>query len=184
MNVFIIHGAYGNPKENWFSWLKSELESLNHKVIIPEFPTPNEQELAKWTNNFQKYKCEINSETILIGHSLGSAFILSILETLNTPVKACFFIAGFIGLLNNKKFDSINKTFTAKDFDWDKIKKNCNKFILFNSKDDPYVPLKKGQELSNILNGELIIKENAGHFNKDAGFTSFKELLTKINELI
>ncbi len=45
MNVFIIHGAYGNPKENWFPWLKSELESLNHKVIIPEFSTPNEQNL-------------------------------------------------------------------------------------------------------------------------------------------
>jgi len=25
VNVFIIHGADGHPKENWFPWLKSEL---------------------------------------------------------------------------------------------------------------------------------------------------------------
>lgn len=39
-NVIIIHGAYGNPEENWFPWLKKELEKLDCRVFVPKFPTP------------------------------------------------------------------------------------------------------------------------------------------------
>src|SRR3989338_4142675 len=39
-NVFIFHGTGGYPEENWFPWLKKELEELECKVIIPKFPSP------------------------------------------------------------------------------------------------------------------------------------------------
>jgi predicted alpha/beta hydrolase family esterase len=44
-NIFIIHGSYGNPDENWFPWLKKELEQEGHKVFVPKFPTPEDQSL-------------------------------------------------------------------------------------------------------------------------------------------
>jgi predicted alpha/beta hydrolase family esterase len=50
----------------------------------------------------------------MIGHSFGPAFILNILERINNPIKSCYFVSGFIGLLNNKEFDDINKTFVDK----------------------------------------------------------------------
>jgi predicted alpha/beta-fold hydrolase len=36
-NIFIFHGTEGHPKENWFPWLKSELEAKDYNVIVPQF---------------------------------------------------------------------------------------------------------------------------------------------------
>ena len=76
----MIHGAYGSPDENWFPWLKKSLESLGYEVVIPKFPTPAGQTLTNWTKVFKPYLSEIDEDSIFIGHSLGPAFIMSILE--------------------------------------------------------------------------------------------------------
>jgi predicted alpha/beta hydrolase family esterase len=183
MNVFIIHGAYGNPNENWFPWLKKELESRCHHVIVPVFPTPENQDLEEWMKVFEPYMDKINKDTIFIGHSLGVAFILSILEKLTTKVKACFFVSGFIGMLDNEKFDEINSSFTNKAFNWKKIKENCNTLHMYHSNNDPYVPLEKAEELSKNIEGDLVIIKGAGHFNSDSGYIQFKRLLEDIEEL-
>ena len=182
MKFFIIHGAYGNPEENWFPWLKEKLESKGHTVFVPKFPTPENQSLDNWMGTFEKYLDSLDSETVFIGHSLGPAFILSILEKINIKVKACFFVAGFLGLLGNEEFNTINKTFNNKDFNWNKIKNNCSRFYIIHSEDDPYLPIEKGKELAKKLNSELIKIKNAGHFNKDSGYTSFPKLLNLIKE--
>ena len=181
--IFLIHGAYGNPQENWFPWLKKELEKDGHQVIVPAFPTPKNQNLNNWLVIFDHYFGEIDEETIFVGHSLGPAFILSILERIDVQVKACFFVAGFIGLLNDD-LDKINHTLTDKNFDWAKIKKNCQKFYLMNSDNDPYISLTKAEELANHLDTKLEIIKNAGHFNAKAGYLEFPKLLEDIKRII
>ena len=183
-NVFIIHGAYGHPNENWFPWLKSELEKLGCRVFIPKFPTPENQSLKNWLKVFENYKQYLNENSIVVGHSLGPVFLLNILEKLDKPIKAAFFVSGFVGLLGNPNFDNINKTFVDKNFDWQKIKQNCKKFYIFHSDNDPYVPLEKAKELAKNLDVDIILVKNAGHFNEKAGYTKFELLLKKIkNEL-
>ncbi|RLJ02162.1 MAG: serine hydrolase family protein [Candidatus Aenigmatarchaeota archaeon] len=183
-NIIIIHGAYGHPNENWFPWLKSELEKLGCRVFIPKFPTPENQSLKNWLKVFENYKQYLNENSIVVGHSLGPVFLLNILEKLDKPIKAAFFVSGFVGLLGNPNFDNINKTFVDKNFDWQKIKQNCKKFYIFHSDNDPYVPLEKAKELAKNLDVDIILVKNAGHFNEKAGYTKFELLLKKIkNEL-
>lgn len=182
-NIFIIHGAYGNPEENWFPWLKSELEKLNCKVFVPKFPTPENQTLENWLKIFEDYKQYLDENSIVVGHSLGPAFLLAILEKLDKPIKVAFFVSGFAGLLNHP-IDEINKTFIDKRFDWKKIKQNCKNFYIFQSDSDPYVPLERAEELAKNLEVDVIFIKNAGHFNMESGYDKFELLLKKIkNEL-
>ena len=130
---------------------------------------------------FNDFKGSLDKNSIVIGHSLGPAFILDQLEKLNHPIKAAFFIAPFISELNNPDFDKINKTF-YKDFDWKKIKQNCPNFFLFQSDNDPYVPIQKAKELSGKLGVDYTLVKNSGHFNDAAGYKKFYLLLEKIKE--
>ena len=86
VKVFIIHGAYGNPNENWFPWLKNKLEKLGIKVFVPRFPTPEGQNLNNWLRTFKEYISHVDEKTIFVGHSLGTAFIMNIIETLEQPI--------------------------------------------------------------------------------------------------
>ena len=180
-NVFLIHGSYGYPEENWLPWLKNELEKLGYTVYVPKFPTPEGQILDNWLNVFEEYKRYLDTSSIIIGHSCGVAFILNLLERINHPIKAAFLVAGSVGLLHNE-FDKVSSTFTDKPFNWEKIRNNCKKFYVFHSDNDPYVPLKHGEELAKNLGVKLILVKNAGHFNEMAGYTKFDLLLEKIKE--
>lgn len=183
-NVFIIHGTGGNPESHWFPWLKAELEKLGCKVFAPIFPVFENQSLTTWRDVFKKYEQYIDENTILVGHSLGAAFLLSIIENAPHSIKHAFFISAFLGLINNPKFDVPNRTFTTRAFDWVKIKNNCKAFTVINSDNDPYVPLERGKEFAKNIDAELVVLKNAGHINKTSGYTEFPLLLQKIKELL
>ena len=184
MKVIIIHGSFGNPEENWFPWLKEELEKFGWTVSIPSFPTPEGQNLDSWTKTFEETEAGLDEETILVGHSLGPAFILNVLERIDKQVKACFFVSGFLGKLGNPEFDEINRTFTDREFYWKKIKENCPAFFVFHSDNDPYVSLEKAEELAQNLGTEVTIVQGAGHFNENGGYTKFPLLLEKIKAAV
>jgi len=181
MKAVIVHGVYGSPSENWFPWLKGELEYNGWEVRVPEFPTPENQSLENWMKVFEGMRDFVDKDTVFIAHSLGPSFVLSILESLDFKVAGCFFVSGFTGgPLGVSEIDEINKSFTEKDFDWEKIKKNCGYFETFFSDNDPYVPIKRSLEFSNKLMCDFVSIGGAGHFNKEAGYTRFKELLDSI----
>ena len=181
--AFIFHGTGVFPEENWFPWLKEKLESLDYKVIIPQFPTPENQTLENWDAVFDKYKKFYSPNTILIAHSLGGAFALRVLERYDTSIKAAYIIAAPIGVLPIKNYEG-DKPFIGHPFDWKKIKSHARDFHVFHSDNDPYVSLGNGQELAKHLNTTLTFIPNAGHFNATAGYTQFNELLRAIKRVL
>lgn len=182
--TFIIHGVYGHPEENWFPWLRDELEKRGHKVYIPQFPTPEGQTLDNWLEVFEEYKEEMDEDTIVVGHSLGPAFLLTVLEKLSKPIKAAYFVAGYNpgSLPKTSEWYEMVQTFVDKEFDWEKIRQNCKEFHIFHSDDDPYFPQYLAEDLGKNLNTKPTIIEGAGHFNEKAGYTKFEELLEAIEK--
>jgi len=180
-NAIIFHGTGGHPQENWFPWLKVELEKLGYTVMIPQFPTPNNQTPETWFKVFSNYEKELNPETILIGHSLGGGFLLRVLEHIKTKVKAAFFVAAPIGVLPIKYYEG-DKPFIGKPFDWAKIRQKAEKFFVFHADKDELVSPGNGEELAKNLGVDLILVPGAGHFNAKAGYTKFELILKRITE--
>lgn len=177
--VFIIHGSYGYPEENWFPWLKNELEKLGNKVYVPAFPTPQGQELDNWLQVFDKYLRHLDSETILIGHSCGAIFLLRLLERIKVKIKAVFLVAGPVRPLNNE-FDAVHMSFVDHPLNWEKIKNHASYFYPIYSTNDPYVGMEHGEIIANELASKLITVKDAGHFNTKAGYITFPLLLKEI----
>ena len=151
-----------------------------YTVIIPGFPIWIEQSLEAWEKKFEEYTSYINSETVFIAHSIGPAFVCSVLEKLDTLVDACYFVSWFLWTLWLGEFDELNQTFTEKQFNWEKIKKNGNSFYMCHGSDDPYVPLSNAKQLSEKLWVEIEIIEKGWHLNSESGYNEFDELLEKI----
>ncbi len=178
--VFIIHGTNGNSKENWFPWLKSELEKLGISAICPDFPTGGNQNLENWLDAFQPFAEYMDSNCIFVGHSLGPAFILSLLEQSSMRIRAAFLVAPFATRLGIPQFDELNSTFVEKNFDWDKIKSNCMNFTVYASDNDPYVSMDKSRFVADKTGAKFKVVHGAGHFNSAAGYLKFEELLNDI----
>lgn len=184
-NAIIIHGTEGYPEENWFPWLKQELEKQGYTVFVPQFPSPQKvpAKIAEWFNVLKNYEKYINENAILIGHSLGGIFTLRILEQLKHPVKAACFVGTPIGIHPILNYDRDN-SFSGFSFDWKSIKKKSHYFIVFQSDNDPYVSLENGEELAKNLNVKLNFVPNAGHFNLRAGYKKFDLLLEKLKPIL
>lgn len=180
-NAIIIHGTEGYPEENWFPWLKNELKLIGYNVIVPQFPSPPvvPAKISEWFGVLDEYKDNIHEETLLIGHSLGGVFTLRILEKLDKPVAGAFLTGTPIGEKPILNYDR-DVAFSGFDFNWEKIRQNAKRFVVFQSDDDPYVGLENGKKLAENLGVELHFVPNAGHFNAKAGYTKFPELLNEI----
>lgn len=182
--VIIIHGTECTPNSHWFPWLKSELDGLGLKWICPQFPTPEEQNLSNWESVFHKYVGDVEDNDVLIGFSTGVALALNILNKSNVSIRATFLVSGFVG--DNgvfEKYDKLNETFFAEEFNWLKIQRNGGQIFAYNGDDDPYVPIEKGRELAKLLNVTLSVVKNGGHINTETGYTHFHELLNDFKEI-
>ena len=182
-NVLIIHGIGGDPNENWFPWLKKELEAQGHNAVVPAFPNADKPLLKEWLDHFDSLHQTLEADSVLIGHSLGAAFALRLLERLEHPIKAVFLIAPVSGPLDNR-FDHLMGTFSHNAFDFDRIRKNCAQFFVYHADNDPYIPLETAEQLSKNLHATFRLIPSGGHLNAKAGYTSFEALGQEIGHVL
>ncbi len=182
MSAFIFHGTDGYPEENWFPWMKKELEKLGIKTTVPQFLEADKPSLVKWSASFEPYEKEIGENTIILGHSLGATFLLRLLERIPGKIKAAFLVAVPIGVPPIKNWEG-DQPFIGHPFDWVKIKKHAEQFFVYQSDDDPYVSIGNGETLAKNLGVLMNFIPHAGHFNAKAGYREFPELLEKIKTL-
>ncbi len=153
-NVIIFHGTDCNPNLFWYPYIKKKLEKKGYEVSVPHLPNSKEADIKDWLP-FVLKNYKINEETILIGHSAGSPFILSVLENINCKIKQAILVAGFLDL---------DSKILQKSYNWEKIKNNSEDFIIINSDNDPWgCDDKQGRKIFDKIGGKLIILHGEGH---------------------
>ena len=173
----IIHGSYGCPFENWFPWLYQELSAQGKNVLVPQMPCGEDvQNYDNWAKVMDSYKNLIDENTVFVGHSLSPAFIVDYLICNKMKVKQVVFAAPFYGLIDIPEFDAVNAPFFFEK-NLELIKDLVSNRICFISKTDPYVPNKLSNDFAQAIGAKTIMVDNAGHFNKSAGYDKFDALM-------
>jgi len=178
LRVIVLHGAHGGPDTNWFPWLHEALTADGIEVLRPRFPTPQGQSLKAWLDTYDAAVGALPSApTILVGHSLGAALALRLVESAAAPFEGLFLAAGFIGALGLPDYDPINQSFFAAPFDWAGIRARKGRACrCWAGDDEPYVPLSRSQEIADCLEAPLEIVPGGGHLNRETGFNAFPQL--------
>lgn len=187
--VFIVHGWDNYPKDNWFPWLKKELESKGFKVYVPQLPDTASPRIYNWIPKLAKTVGIPDQQTYFVGYSMGCQTIVRYLESLRNDIKigGTVFVAGFFkrvtGLENEPGNPETIKHWLDTPIDFKKVKTRLNKNIAIFSDNDPYVPLDNQDDFKNKFKSKIIIMHKMGHFNSGAGVIQLPIALKSILEL-
>ncbi|MDR0979012.1 MAG: alpha/beta hydrolase [Lachnospiraceae bacterium] len=181
-NYFIIHGSFGTPFGNWFSWLqdflKSDDESIK-KVYVPDFPSGiGYQTYENWSKLLKCYADLglINENTTIIAHSIAPVFISKFLIENKIKVKKLVFVCGFNNYFGiNENYDTVNGSMYLENIE--DVKKYANEIICFYSDNDPYVKYEAEKEFADKVATKQIVVAGAGHINAEMGYDTFKEII-------
>ena len=186
--VFIVHGWDGSPERDWMPWAKKVLEEKGFEVHIPSMPDPSRPKIETWVPYLAKKIGEPDSQTILIGHSIGCQTILRYLQTIPTNEKfqKVILIAGWVSLtpiaVRKPEDQRVVKPWFEIPIDYEKVKSSAKKFVAVFSDDDPLVPYKENSKTyKERLGAKIILKRGMGHFSQGEGVTKLPFLLDLID---
>lgn len=179
-NYFIIHGSFGSPYSNWFSWLHDFIETEGKQVYVPDFPTGvGYQNYENWSKLLKNYLDLglINESTTIICHSIAPIFISKFLVHNKVKVKKLIFVCGFNNYLGiNKDYDTVNKTMYFDNLE--DIKQYSEEIICFYSDNDPYVKYEVEKDFANKVATEQVLIPKSGHINSESGYDTFEEIVS------
>jgi uncharacterized protein len=165
----ILHGTDATPNDNWFPWLKRQLEADGYNVWAPLLPdnfAPNRQTY----NNFLFNSNWDFTNNLVVGHSSGAVAILNMLMDDRCPPIAHGVMVGAwahdmpTGMENVGQFANL---FPPGGFDYKAIKLRADKLSFLHAEDDPYCPVQQAKDLAANLDAELTILSMGGHFGAD-----------------
>ena len=77
--IFIPGNGGGGPNDNWFPYLKTELEKMGVQVVASEFPDNIMARESYWIP-FLKDELKADDQSILVGHSSGAIAAMRLAE--------------------------------------------------------------------------------------------------------
>ena len=182
--VFVVHGWDGNPEEDWYPWLKKELEGRGFEVFVPAMPNPAKPKMETWIPFLSRLVGPPDTSTFFVGHSIGCQTIIRYLETLPEGVKigGAVFVAGWYNLRNleTEEEKRIAGPWVNTPRDDEKIRKIVNKAVAIFSDNDPFVLPENQKSWKEKVGAEIIVEHNKGHFTESDGVVSLPSALEAV----
>jgi len=174
MNVILVHGLLGNPKNAWFPWLIHELDSRGYGVNSLKMPNPAAPSRSAWVKTLKDAIVE-PGRTILVGHSLGCPTILNAVSDFpDGSFPHIVLVAGF-----GRPFTKALSIWFPAPLDLDAIRPKAKRWTVIHSTNDVIVPYAEGEWLAKQLGAKLITKDK-GHLRFRDGARDLPEALDAI----
>ncbi len=161
MRVILIHGYKSSPSMNFFPWLERELRAKGFDVVIPELPNPENPDRDEWTEALVKSVKQLTSNDIIVGHSLGGAAALRMLEATearSTPHAAILISTPW--MIKDERF----RGFFMSELDFEVLMWRASKFAIIHAENDPIIPVEHGRRYATALHAKLITPLEGEHF--------------------
>lgn len=164
--VVFIHGYTSSPHKKKYQLIAQELERLGVDYSIPALPGGEYPHSKDWLEIIDKEVSD-PSNTILVGHSLGTRAALLYLDKFNKKVDTVILFAPLDNNFeeNRKRCDGNFSDFFDYAIGIDNLKKLSSNFIIVHSEDDDAVPYEQGKKLAAELDAKLITYKNRSHFS-------------------
>lgn len=167
---------YTGPKPRWKDGLA---QTFMHEtdVLYPTMPNKHNARYSEWKFWFERHFEYITRDIILIGHSLGGAFLAQYLSENNTPfhVKALFLVSAPYWTENKPNPDFHG--FVLNSAKILQLANTIDSIAIIHSKEDEVVPVSHGTLYKNALpEAKYIEFEDRGHFLQE----SFPEIIAEV----
>jgi len=182
-HVFIIHGFMASPTDHWFQWLRSELESKGVSARVLNLPDSHSPDAEVWQKTLATDLGELNENSYVIAHSLGSVSLLKYLQTRksNQQIGGMVLVSGFVDPLPTlPQLDN----FIEGNIDFKRIIDVVPARVVIGSPQDPIVPFSLTKNLAHNLDARLYSIDDAGHFLADDGYVRFPQLYDVLMQII
>lgn len=173
VRVVLIHGNNGSkPTDNWFYYVKEELEKMGVPAVAPQFPDGDLARASYWIP-FLENDLKVDQNTILVGHSSGAIVSMRFAE--KHKIFGSILVGTYYTDLGYEK-EKLSGYFDHP-WNWEAIKKNQNWIVEFASTDDPWIPINEPRHVCDKLNTEYYEFNNQGHFGGDYNKVTFPEVV-------
>lgn len=169
--VIILHGYLSNPADNWFGWLKDELEASGIAAEVPALPRSDAPELEPWVSAALAAIGTPDERTGIVGHSLGAVTALHALDRVEGDwnLGALIAVSGFVQ--PSPELPEL-RSFTLTRPDLERTAARTRTRVAVLSDDDYLVPPSLSRALGAELGAEIVTVANAGHFIVADGITT------------
>lgn len=143
-NIFVLHSLNGDTLKMWGQDIKTVFGEKEIDVYMPEFPIRAESKYEKFKEilTFYKDNGQLNSNSIVIAHSIGNAYFIRFCKEMNYIPKAYIAVApGAVYNIPSARNDYIVKVKEqayCKQEQLNFIKDNLkNKYCLYSDENEP-----------------------------------------------
>ena len=174
VKAIIIHGNGGcTAADIWLPWLERELTALGIDVINQTFPDNVKARAAVWLPHLASLGADAN--TILIGHSSGAVAAMRYAESHrllgSILVGVCHSDLG-------DRFEAASGYYRAP-WQWDTIRRNQQWIAIYNSSDDPHIPIAEARFVAAQLRCSYFEFSDRGHFVDRRDFPEVVEFIRR-----
>lgn len=181
IKVIFLHGnGNSTPQDNWFPYLKIELEKCGLTVVDRQFPDADLARTYYWLP-FLKNELQADEHSILVGHSSGAVAAMRFAE--ENKIMGSVLVGAYHTHLEMEKEKASG--YFDLPWQWNAIKNNQQWIIQFASTDDPWIPIDEPRFIHKQLKSEYYEYNDQGHFGGDSHKKTFPKLVATIkNKLL